>query len=156
MPATYSHTQVSYATAGVVTGGVLVNALFLWSRSTGGLAAAIESPTVIVSALVSVPLLIGAAIFSRLRVGIRDGELHWSFGLGAFRRSIPLSRITSAVVVINPPYYGRGRRRTPRGWLYTVAGSRSVEITTDDGTRLRLGSDEPELLADAIRKARAG
>jgi hypothetical protein len=150
---TYSHTQIAHATAAVIVGGVLLNMLFVWRRSAS-IPAALQSPAAAVSLLVSVPLVIAAVVFSRLHVEIRDGALQWRFGLGVFRRSIPLSRITSAVVVNNPLYYGWGRRRTPKGWLYSVAGPQSVLITTDDDTQLRLGSDEPDALALAIRQSR--
>jgi hypothetical protein len=53
--------------------------------------------------------------------------------------------------VRNPWYYGWGIRITPDGLLYNVSGTRAVEITLTDGSKLRLGTDEPEALCQAIR-----
>jgi hypothetical protein len=46
---------------------------------------------------------------------------------------------------------GRGIRFTSQGMLYNVSGTRAVEVQLRDGTRFRLGTDEPERLGDAIR-----
>ena len=43
--------------------------------------------------------------------------------------------------------------RTPHGWLYNVSGYEAVEIALASGKRLRLGTDEPHRLAQALRAA---
>jgi hypothetical protein len=43
-----------------------------------------------------------------------------------------------------------------RGMLYKVSGRETVEIVLPSGERFRLGTDEPELLAQAILHGRSG
>jgi hypothetical protein len=52
--------------------------------------------------------------------------------------------------VRTPWYYGWGIRLTPYGWLWNVSGTGGVELRFEDGGRFRVGSDEPDRLADAI------
>ncbi len=74
------------------------------------------------------------------------------FGVGLFRRSIPLSRIKAAIIVKNPWYYGWGVRIIPGGWLFNVSGDYSVEIQLTDSDRiLRIGSQTPHQLHEAIQ-----
>ena len=37
------------------------------------------------------------------------------------------------------------------GWLFNVSGVQAVEICLRSGRKYRMGTDEPERLADAIR-----
>jgi hypothetical protein len=37
--------------------------------------------------------------------------------------------------------------------LYSVSGLSAVEVTRNDGSRFRLGTDEPEKLTAALRQA---
>ena len=53
--------------------------------------------------------------------------------------------------VTNKWYYGWGIKRTPHGWLFNVSGLQAVEITLRSAKKYRIGTDEPERLADAIR-----
>jgi len=66
---------------------------------------------------------------------------------------VPLRDVESVEPVKNPWYYGIGLRVTPRGMLYSVSGLSAVEITRRDGSRLRIGTDEPEKLTAALRQA---
>ena len=56
-------------------------------------------------------------------------------------------------MVKNPWYYGWGIRWTPDGPLYNIAGEGGVMLILADGKKIRIGSDEPELLAGAISQA---
>ena len=49
----------------------------------------------------------------------------------------------------------RGIRWWGHGWLYNVSGFKAVEIELASGKRLRIGTDEPERLAQAISAATA-
>jgi hypothetical protein len=53
-------------------------------------------------------------------------------------------------VAKTPWYYGWGIRLTPTGWLWNVSGLARVEVQFDDGHRFRVGSDEPNRLAEAL------
>ena len=89
--------------------------------------------------------------FSHLHVVVDDQALAVCFRPGFVRRRVPLSEIESCEVVTNRWYWGWGVRLTPRGTLYNVSGLRAVEVCLHSGRRLRVGSDEPERLAEAVR-----
>lgn len=140
MRTNYRHTQVSHVTLGAIAVGVA--AAVVWS-----VRAANPGPAL-------VALLLGGllALFSTLTVVVRDQVLHISFAPGLIRRRIPLERIRAVRVVRNPWYYGWGIRLTPSGWLWNVSGLRSVEVQFESGGRFRIGSDEPDALANALRR----
>jgi hypothetical protein len=104
--------------------------------------------------IVAVPIALVLVLFSSLTVRVGGGAMDVFFGPGLIRRRIPLQRIREARVVRTPWYYGWGIRLTPAGWLWNVAGLGGVEIVFDDGHRFRVGSDEPDRLAAALRRER--
>ena len=73
------------------------------------------------------------------------------FGLGIIRRTIALADVTGCTVVRNPWWYGWGIRLIPHGWMWNVAGLDAVELQFRTGRRFRIGTDDPEGLAAAIR-----
>jgi hypothetical protein len=140
METIYRHTQVSRVTLAAM--GLAFAAAFWWSVRAASPAASIT------------PVLIGLVLllFSTLTVRVGDGTMDVFFGPGLIRRRIPLHRIREAQVVQSPWYYGWGIRFTPAGWLWNVAGLGGVELLFDDGQRFRVGSDEPDRLAEALRR----
>ena len=89
--------------------------------------------------------------FSNLHVEVDDQALELRFKPGFVSRRVPLSEIESCEVVSNRWYWGWGVRLTPQGTLYNVGGLRAVEVCLQSGRRVRVGSDEPERLAEAVR-----
>ncbi|HEY2931845.1 MAG TPA: hypothetical protein VGK99_08850 [Acidobacteriota bacterium] len=57
--------------------------------------------------------------------------------------------------VRTPLYYGWGIRLTPSGWLWNISGLGGVEIQFDGGHKFRIGSDEPDRLAEVLRRQTA-
>lgn len=98
-------------------------------------------------------LAFALVMFSSLTVMVTASSLVFWFGPGILRKTVPLADITQVEVVRNPWYYGWGIRFTPRGMLYAVSGLDAVELTRRDGSRLRLGTDEPERLVRVLRQA---
>ena len=147
----YSHTQSgttiiwSLAAAAII----VVGSLFLTTRATGGIGA-LPAPALGIVGFVLVILLSAAVVFSRLNVRVENGELSWRFGLGFLEHKVSLSDIASATVVTNPMWAGFGVRRLPNAWLYNVSGTKAVELVMRDGRRVRIGSDEPEALQQAV------
>jgi hypothetical protein len=147
----YTHTQSgttilwSLAAAAII----VVGSLALTTRSTGGIGA-LPTPALAAIGLVLVILLATAVVFSRLNVRVENGELSWRFGLGFLEHKVPLSDIVNANVVTNPIWAGFGVRRLPDAWLYNVSGTKAVELVMRDGRRVRVGSDEPEALLQAV------
>jgi hypothetical protein len=112
---------------------------------------------VIVSVLVLALLIVVLAIMSRLTVSVTDEQLKIRFGpVGLVHKEWALSDIISATPVTNQWIYGWGIRWTPHGRLYNVAGSHAVEILLLSGTKVRIGTDEPEALCRALQKACVG
>jgi hypothetical protein len=150
----YAHTQFgtailwSLAAAAIITVGSLV-----LTTSSGGIGT-LPTPALAAVGLVLVILLVTAVVFSRLNVRVANNELSWRFGLGFLEHRVALSDIVSANVVTNPIWAGFGVRRLPDAWLYNVSGTKAVELVMRDGRRVRVGSDEPEALAQAIAAGR--
>ena len=138
----YSHKQPGAAILWVI-GLVLVVLLVIF-----GPAAAHPALLLVLGFLVLV-----AVMFSSLTVEITASSLVFWFGPGVLRKQVPLAEITGVEVVRNPWYWGLGWRFTPRGVLYNVSGLDAVEITRRDGSRFRLGTDQPERLARTLSEA---
>jgi hypothetical protein len=143
MTTIYRHTQVSRAT--LVGMGIAWAAVAWWSVRVS------DPMLVIIGAFIALVLL----VFSTLTVTVRDGVLGLFFGLGLIRRRILLSRIRDVRVVRSPWYYGWGIRLIPTGWLWNVSGLDGVEVQFEDGHRFRVGSDEADRLAEALRREMA-
>jgi len=138
METVYRHTQVSRATMGGL--GIAWVAVGWWGWRL--------SDPVLVTAAGLVALVL--VLFSTLTVIVRDGAMDVFFGPGLIRRRIPLRRLREVRVVRTPWYYGWGIRLTQTGWLWNVSGLDGVEVQFDDGRRFRVGSDEPNRLAEAL------
>lgn len=135
----YRHTEFGLLmTAGLLTGVAACGYLVLHSADW-------------IPTLAMVILLVLTALFSTLTTSVEAGTFEVWFGSGLIRRRIALTDIESVAVVENPWYYGWGIHWTPQGWLWNVAGTRGIELHFRDGRRFRVGSDEPERLAAAIR-----
>ena len=137
----YRHTQIGYLI--LIFMAVVALSIFALGPSsvrpvTGG---------------VAVLLVVFGVLFSSLTVEIKDGELRFHFGPGFWSKRYPLADITAADVTQNSWWEGWGIRITPRGMLYNVSGTDAVEITLRSGQHLRIGTDEPEMLVEAIRTA---
>ena len=142
MSTRYSHTQTGRLlrlAALLPVPFAIIAAIF--ARDTRVLA--IAGPLIVIIAITGV-------IFSCLTIEIDTAALNWWFGMGVWKKQIALEDIASAAVVRNPWWYGFGIHRTPRGWLYNVSGLDAVEISLRDGRILRLGTDEPRELVDAL------
>jgi hypothetical protein len=101
---------------------------------------------------VLVVLLGVLALFCSLTVEIKDLVLVCSFGPGLIRKTIHLSDIDKVLVVRNPWYAGWGIRWMPgQYWLWNVSGLQAVELIGKSGKRFRIGTNEPEALAQAIQ-----
>lgn len=151
----YSHTQVGWwliATLGVVA--LAVVAIFNGvGRSSPPLPPASGR---IVGWAVVVTLVITAALLTSLTVRVTPDRVDWRFGPGVVHFSLPLAEITSVAVARTPLWAGIGIHWIFTGWVYNVSGRDAVMLTKRDGSRVWIGTDEPDLLAAAIEGARAG
>ena len=93
--------------------------------------------------------------FASLKIMIDEKYLRIKFGYGMFKKRFVLKKIILARAVKNHWYYGWGikRRLTPPMWIYNVSGFDAIEIKMENGKIYRIGTDEPENLEQAIRRA---
>jgi hypothetical protein len=138
----YEHTQIGYLIIIAVGIGMLgiIYVLSAYSFNWIGFT-------------VLVVLGICLILFASLTVAIEGGVLEVRFGPGSFRKRFALEDIASCQIVKSPWYYGWGIRITPEGTLYNVSGLRSVELQMKNGKKYRIGTDEPERLANAIAQS---
>jgi hypothetical protein len=142
----YRHTQVGYLMISVLG----LCAVGLWLSVAFGSAPNVMGVAVAVLALCLL-------LFPTLTAVVLRDRLQCFFGIGLIRREIALRDIAAVSVVRNPWIYGWGLRLIPGGWLWNVSGLDAVELRLHSGKLFRIGTDEPDVLRDAIATAlRAG
>jgi len=145
----YRHTQFGTAVVVSLLIGIGVTVLLSTQSAPSWVLCWIVTPVVIILAAC-------VLLFFSLTVEIDEEMLRFRFGIGLIRKSVPLGEIEKAEPVRNRWIYGWGIHMTPNGWLYNVSGMEAVEITLKSGKRLRVGTDRPKELAEAIARAREG
>ncbi|MDO4247269.1 MAG: hypothetical protein Q4C89_14715 [Deinococcus sp.] len=118
----------------------------------GGMALGQASPEQVTGISVTL-LMLGllALTMSRLSIKSRGDALRISLGAGFFSRRLSRDDIASVRVVPSPSAFGVGLRLLPDGWLYSLRQTGAVvEIQLLNGSRLLIGSTEPEELAAQI------
>jgi hypothetical protein len=95
--------------------------------------------------------MLGVVTLGSMTTEVDHERVRFWFGLGWIGRYIPLRDIHSWTAVTNPWWYGWGIHLTPHGWLYNVGGRGAVQLELQDGRRLRVGTDEPARLSEAIK-----
>ncbi len=136
----YQHTQPGY----FIVSLMMTFAVFtIWLGLTHHIGLLVTPAIVIV--------LAAGYVFGSLTTRVDHERFTFWFGPGWFRRSLPLDDIASCETATNRWWYGLGIHSTPRGMLYNVSGRLAVELTLVDGRRLRVGTDEPVALCQAIR-----
>jgi hypothetical protein len=94
--------------------------------------------------------LIILSLFSHLTVTGYTNHLEMRFGTGLIRKKFYYKDIKGCSIEKNPWYYGWGIRKIPKGWLYNVSGSWSVQLNMKDGKIYRIGTAEPKKLAEFV------
>lgn len=101
----------------------------------------------------TVILLAVAFVFSSLTVEVSDNELRWHFGPGLWSYRLPLDEIKEVAVVKNHWWNGFGIRIGPGFRLYNVSGLDAVELRLKSDEIRRIGTDDPQGLAQGLREA---
>ncbi len=142
MAVAYRHTQlgtVVLALVGLAVAAILVPAGFV-RMPVGAL-------------VVAGVLLVCLGLFATLTVEVDDRRITVRFGPGLIHAELAVDEVRRVQVVRNEWYMGFGVRVLPRGRLYNVSGLDAVEVEMAGGAIHRIGTDEPEALATAIREA---
>jgi len=149
-PTHYEHTQPAHLIR--VAMGLSIAAILI----TAAVVPHVEEQTwlrqVAIGSLVVLFVLV-TALFWSLTVTVTGEYLAWHFGLGVIRKRVPLTEIESCEPTRTSFWNGWGIHWSPRGWVYNVSGYGAVEVRLKSGKAFRLGTDEPEALAEAVRNA---
>lgn len=137
----YRHTQVGQFVF-LLNGALAL--FFAVQLATGG------SRVLIVGLVV---VVVVSMLFGTMTVEVAEGDLRFRFGPGGWGKRVPLSQVADVQPTRTRWFEGIGIRSTRRGMLYNVAAGDAVEVLLRSGRTFRLGSDEPQKLADAIRSA---
>jgi hypothetical protein len=150
----YSHTQVGWWL--IVTLGIVCLAILAIFRGVElGRQSLPPTDARIIGWVVFVTLLITTVLLTTLTVRVTSESVAWRFGPGVVHFSLPLAEITNVTATRTPLWAGIGIHWIFTGWVYNVSGRRAVELTKRDGSKVWIGTDEPDLLAAAIERARA-
>jgi hypothetical protein len=104
------------------------------------------------SMLVALIVVIAVAVmFSSLTVDVGGNELQWHFGPGWWTYRLALDEIQTVAIVRNHWWSGFGIRMRPGFRLYNVSGLDAVELQLKSGGIRRIGTDDPQGLAAALK-----
>ena len=150
----YCHTQVGWWL--IVTLGIVCLAILaIFSGVELGRQSLPPTDARIIGWVVFATLVITAVLLTTLTVRVTSDSVVWRFGPGVVRFSLPLAEITSVATTRTPLWAGIGIHWIFTGWVYNVSGRDAVELTKRDGSKVWIGTDEPDLLAAAIERARS-
>lgn len=138
----YRHVQIGYLL--IVIFGILIIVSAIFVVATG------FTPGFLFA---MVGFAIALTLFFSMTVLVDNRFIVVAFYLGFPRRTFSVADVDSCRVVRCPWYYGWGIRYTPRGWIFRVSGVSAVEIELANGKHFQIGTDEPDVLADAIDRA---
>ena len=144
----YKHTQIGYLILFVSLAFVLY---FVWLYGVIATEIGVNFSIMTIMALILFILL----SFSSLTVTIDKNYLWIKFGYGIFHKKLSLEEIISVKTVKNHWYYGWGIRLWlwPKMWIFNVSGFNAVEVIMKNGKIYRIGTDVPEKLETAIKRA---
>lgn len=136
----YRHTQVGYWMAGAMVGLAAIIASRMQSLATFGVMCLVTT--------------LASALFGTLTVVVDGTSVEVRFGpVSLLRERIAFADVTHARAVRNSPLNGWGIRYISHGRLWNVWGLDAVELQLRNGTRFRIGTDEPQALLQALRRA---
>lgn len=95
-------------------------------------------------------MFIIVVLFFSLSIRVSEDRINWHFGPRFWKKELLIADIASCNVVRNNVLMGWGIRMLSDGWMYNVSGLLAVEIRLKSGSAIRLGSDEPNYLKEAI------
>ena len=101
---------------------------------------------------VAIGFVVMAWLFSSLTVEVNEHEVSWHFGPGIWKYQIALTEIESIQAVRNNWSNGFGIRMRPGFRLYNVSGLDAVELRLKTGDIRRIGTDDVQGLAAALRR----
>jgi hypothetical protein len=98
-------------------------------------------------------LVVAGITFHSLTIEVSEGELRWHFGPGFLSYRLALDEIRTVSIVRNRWWNGFGIRMAPGFRLYNAYGTNAVELRLKSGDIRRIGTDDPQGLAAALKSA---
>ena len=138
---TYKHTQIGYLLIVALGAGVVMigNLAFVTKFNPGVL-------------LLLAFMILCLVAFATLTVEVTDQVITLRFGMGLIRKSFLLQDVQAYRAVKNPWYYAWGIHVIPGGWIFNVSGWESIELQMQNGKKYRIGTDDVNGLANAIKE----
>ncbi len=96
-------------------------------------------------------ILVACLIFTFMRIRVTDSELEIRFGTGFPKKRVDLETIVK-VRRTRIPWYAVGIKRIRHGWAWSVSPGPALELTLVDGKVVRIGTDDPQTLIQALEK----
>lgn len=146
----YQHTQISYPMIAItcVIAGFFG---YLYGSASQEIPSYDSGPNFLMTLImIAVVCIVGS--FVCLQTTVDWDVVTIKFGYGLYHKKFLLKDIVYAKTVKNHRYQGRGIRRSiyfPM-WIYNIAGTDAVEIKFIDGSLIRIGSDQADILAKHI------
>jgi hypothetical protein len=137
----------------VQRGDLLIGILATTSSATLGVMFA-AGPSLIASVALLVQSVTALAFCSSV-VEIANGQLSVRYGPGWVKRKVAIREIVSCGIVISPLAYGWGVRHEARGYSWRLSQAAAVELHLKRGRVVRIGTDRPFKLVEAVNFARA-
>lgn len=106
--------------------------------------------------LLGLSCLVPMIFLSTLTVSVDNEKIAWHFGPKLWKKSMQLNQVNKTRIVRNKLWWGFGVRFYGGGWLYNISGLDAVELQLKDGSRIRIGTDEPTELQSAISDGMLG
>lgn len=144
----YRHTQIGW-----MTGLVGAMAPMLVLASVSPLVWGSETAAAVAIGMATVLSVVAALALCSLTVTVDDTFLSIRFGVTPLRKRIDLANIKSFHAVRTTWLDGWGIRYYGSGWLYSVSGFDAIEVHRVYGTQLRVGTDDPQGLVQALSVA---
>ena len=135
----YQHKQIGTALLLVMGAVILFVSLIAFDKNNE-----VIWPLIIIVGLISF-------LFHSLNIKVNNSEIKWSFGPGFWKKSVKLKAVNSVRVINTKWYYGLGIRYIPSGWLYTVSGTKAIQLELKDGSKINLGTNDPDNLVEVIK-----
>jgi DNA-binding XRE family transcriptional regulator len=142
----YKHRQWGYVMLAIMP--VIAATILFVNHLSGGLI-----PAAFIGVLFGI-LTIVAVTFSSMTVEVNESEISWYFGPGVLKKSLLLEELGACRKVKNPLWMGFGIHAFGTGWIYNVSGLLGIEIELKGGAFIRLGTNEPNYLLQAIEDAK--
>ncbi len=93
------------------------------------------------------------SLFYKMTIKIEENIVRIIYGIGLIRIKIKPERMLNVEVFKAPWYWGIGIRMTPKGWLYSLNGFKTVLIkyrTKGKEKTTLIGTPDPEKLKTAL------